>query len=88
MVASSLPGRDTDKSPNGISQGHAYTFLNATEIEVAGRDRKVVQLRNPWGKGEYTGTWSDKDKIWNMVSQEEKERVHYEGVREDGIFFM
>ena len=32
MVASSNAGSDTNQSPNGIFQGHAYTFLNATEI--------------------------------------------------------
>ena len=30
MVASSKPGSDTTTSPMGISQGHAYTFLNDT----------------------------------------------------------
>lgn len=30
MVCCSNPGSDTQKSPRGIVQGHAYTFLNAT----------------------------------------------------------
>ena len=34
MVASSLPGSDTQKSVSGIVQGHAYTFLNATTIKT------------------------------------------------------
>ena len=33
MVASSNPGSDTNQSESGIFQGHAYTLLNATEIE-------------------------------------------------------
>ncbi len=34
MVASSNPGSDTNMSPSGIAQGHAYTFLNATTIKL------------------------------------------------------
>ena len=34
MVCCSNPGNDTDKSPSGIVQGHAYTFLNATSIKI------------------------------------------------------
>ena len=51
MVASSNPGRDTNKSPSGIIQGHAYTFLNATVINFNGGSERIVQMRNPWGKG-------------------------------------
>ena len=51
MVASSQPGSDTTKSFSGVVQGHAYTFLNATNLEFDGDKVRVVQLRNPWGKG-------------------------------------
>lgn len=51
MVASSRPGSDTTKSESGIVQGHAYTFLNATYLNVSGNKERIVQLRNPWGKG-------------------------------------
>ena len=36
MVASSKPGSDSDQSATGIYQGHAYTFLNATLLDVGG----------------------------------------------------
>lgn len=68
MVASSKPGSDTDQSNSGIYQGHAYTFLNATLLEARGQKVKVVQIRNPWGKGEYKGRWSDGDSAWDSVS--------------------
>ncbi len=51
MVASSQPGSDTTKSFSGVVQGHAYTFLNATTINFNGQQIRLVQLRNPWGKG-------------------------------------
>ena len=69
MVASSNPGSDTNKSVSGVVQGHAYTVLNAAIINFQGRQERIVQLRNPWGKGEFTGKWSDADPNWNGVSQ-------------------
>jgi hypothetical protein len=49
---------------------------------------KIVQLRNPWGKGEYKGRWSDFDPGWNFVPPEEKERLGWKDDKKDGIFFM
>ena len=51
MVASSLPGSDTNKSMSGVVQGHAYTVLNAAYLNVQGQQERIMQLRNPWGKG-------------------------------------
>lgn len=51
MVASSNPGSDTNKSVSGVVQGHAYTVLNAVNLNVQGNIVRLIQLRNPWGKG-------------------------------------
>lgn len=88
MVASSMPGSDTNKSVSGVVQGHAYTVLNATYLQVGGRQERIVQLRNPWGKGEFKGKWSDGDSNWNHVEESEKKRVGYNPDVDDGIFFM
>lgn len=88
MVASSNPGSDTNKSVSGVVQGHAYTVLNAVAINFQGREERLVQLRNPWGKGEFTGKWSDVDQNWNYVSAEERQRIGFNPVKDDGIFFM
>ena len=88
MVTSSNPGSDTETSSSGIVQGHAYTFLNATLLDTGDGNERVVQLRNPWGSGEFKGKWSDSDDGWNNISQAEKKRVDYDANRHDGIFFM
>jgi hypothetical protein len=67
MCASSQPGSDTNKSQTGVVQGHAYTFLNATYLNVEGEHVRIVQLRNPWGKGESKAAWSDEDPNWERV---------------------
>ena len=88
MVTSSNPGSDSDKSASGVVQGHAYTLLNATVLNFQGRQIRLVQLRNPWGKGEFTGEWSDDDPRWNSVDPRERQRVGFKKDKNDGIFFM
>jgi hypothetical protein len=39
----------------GLLRGHAYGLEMLAE--VAGR--RLLRLRNPWGRGEWTGPWSD-----------------------------
>jgi hypothetical protein len=51
MVSSSQAGSDTQKSVSGVVQGHAYTFLQAINLNFKGQIVRLVQLRNPWGKG-------------------------------------
>ena len=46
----------------GIIGGHAYTVTGARELQRLGR---LVRLRNPWGRGEWTGTFS---KQWILNS--------------------
>ena len=51
MVTSSQSGADALKSVIGIVQGHAYTLLRVLELKFKNQNRRLVQLRNPWGKG-------------------------------------
>ncbi|KAM7191453.1 hypothetical protein V8F20_009276 [Naviculisporaceae sp. PSN 640] len=44
----------------GIMEGHAYSVMKAVEID----GERLVLLRNPWGKGEWQGPWSDGSKEW------------------------
>ena len=45
---------------------------------------RVIKLRNPWGKGEWKGKWSDNDKRW---TQELREKMNHKS-KNDGIFFI
>ncbi|TMW61463.1 hypothetical protein Poli38472_012654 [Pythium oligandrum] len=44
----------------GILTGHAYSVLRAVEAN----GKRFVQVRNPWGKTEWTGPWSDGSAEW------------------------
>ena len=45
----------------GISEGHAYSIMDAREVN----GQRLLKLRNPWGKKEWTGKWSDGSSEWN-----------------------
>lgn len=44
----------------GIVELHAYSVLKAREVD----DVRLVLLKNPWGKHEWKGAWSDGSKEW------------------------
>ncbi|KAI3342520.1 hypothetical protein F4824DRAFT_446569 [Ustulina deusta] len=44
----------------GIVELHAYSVMRAVEMD----GQRLVLLKNPWGKGEWTGPWSDGSKEW------------------------
>lgn len=61
MCASSHGKSDKNISSSGIVEAHAYSILDALEVDIY----KLVFLWNPWGKQEWQGDWSDKDvKNW------------------------
>lgn len=88
MVCSSNPGSDSDTSQSGVVQGHAYTLLQVVVLNFQGQQHRLVQLRNPWGKGEFKGQWSDSDPNWKYVDPSEKQRIGFLESKDDGIFFI
>jgi hypothetical protein len=66
----------------GILQGHAYSLLEVREVEKC----RLIKIRNPWGRGEWKGDWSDKDVMWEDFPKvaEELKPSH----ANDGTFWM
>lgn len=65
----------------GLAGSHAYSLLGVYELVYENNNyrrlhsyerrkykkiEKLIKLRNPWGKGEWKGKWSDHDKNWNI----------------------
>ena len=55
-------------TPCGILSGHAYSIIDVIEIKVKimndkeeyeEADQRLMRLRNPWGKKEWNGAFSD-----------------------------
>jgi len=51
------PGLAWDK--NGLVVNHAYSIMKAVEIE----GKRLVLVRNPWGRKEWEGPWSEASKV-------------------------
>jgi len=49
------------KQDTGIISGHAYGILDVKQVSTGDR---LVQIRNPWGSGEWKGRWSDNSRVW------------------------
>jgi hypothetical protein len=65
---------------SGIVSQHAYAVLNVYE----GHGQRLVKIRNPWGRKEWTGAWSDGSKEWTA---EWMTRLNHQ-FDDDGIFWM
>ncbi|KAF9038120.1 hypothetical protein BJ165DRAFT_1353090 [Panaeolus papilionaceus] len=50
----------TGAKVQGLTGNHAYSVLRAVECN----GKRFVVVRNPWGKSEWTGRWSDGSKEW------------------------
>jgi len=86
MGCSSVRKGGTDKaedaSSSGILQNHAYGILLVEEFQ----GKKLVRVRNPWGRFEWKGRWSDGSKEWQKHPEIGK---HFNYVdADDGTFFM
>eukprot|EP01067_Filipodium_phascolosomae_P005470 Filipodium_phascolosomae@DN3552_c0_g1_i1.p1 len=66
----------------GVVSGHSYSVLRVT---VAKRIR-FVELRNPWGQGEWQGPWSDNSPLWQQNPAVAKALNFQPG--NDGAFWM
>jgi len=74
---------DTYKS-FGLQKSHAYSLIGCREVNYKGQNVRLVQLRNPWGKDEWKGDWSDSWKGWTPELKKQVELVE----KNDGTFYM
>ncbi|XP_063775917.1 calpain-14-like [Pseudophryne corroboree] len=87
----SLMGCQTNSGPervlqNGLVAGHAYTVTGIRQVTCKSGTENLVRLRNPWGKIEWKGNWSDSSSKWDQLGL--KERLLLRKTREDGEFWM
>ena len=91
---------------NGLYYSHAYSLLDIGEIDFVDPNSKVkvrlLKLRNPWGKGEWEGPYSDKSKerddkteYSKQINKKIEEKFAIKGSHEtfevdfnDGTFFI
>ncbi|XP_053577607.1 calpain-1 catalytic subunit [Bombina bombina] len=80
------PNESEMRTPEGLVKGHAYSVIAAWEVEQNGRRVQLLRLRNPWGKVEWNGRWSDLSPIWSTLDPALQTKLQVRG--EDGEFWM
>ncbi|NXN98410.1 CAN14 protein, partial [Rhinopomastus cyanomelas] len=71
---------------NGLVAGHAYTVTGIRKVTCKYGPENLVRLRNPWGKIEWKGDWSDSSYKWELLSP--KEKILLRKKKDDGEFWM
>lgn len=69
----------------GIVGGHAYTVISAHVLKTNGK--RLLKLRNPWGKTEWSGAYKDSDAFWTSATTAAEDKALIVN-KDDGIFFM
>lgn len=73
----------SDTKVQGLIGNHAYSVLRAVEV----KGKRFVVVRNPWGKSEWTGRWSDGSKEWTQEWLEALPALGHQ-FGDDGRFVM
>ena len=63
-----------------LIKNHTYTVLKVTQCG----DKRFVCLRNPWGRKEWSGDWSNNSPLWTPTL---KEQLEFDNLK-NGTFLM
>lgn len=75
-----------DMKSVGLVDGHAYSLIAAKEIKTLdGTTVRLCLIRNPWGKKEWQGDWSDESPLWDAHCQAQVPNFK---VANDGCFWL
>lgn len=93
-------GLDVLDESTGITSRHVYTVVGAFTLLFQGGEYqlvnqaecpdsvRLVKIRNPYGRNEWTGAWNDSSPEWEYVGQQTQSMIGYTNDPNDGSFFM
>lgn len=79
----------------GLVKGHAYSVTDVRKARLGqglmsffkAEKLFMIKMRNPWGKQEWNGPWSDSSEEWEKVGSSERENMGVT-VKDNGEFWM
>ncbi|KAI1898627.1 hypothetical protein AGOR_G00074330 [Albula goreensis] len=98
IISCSIKAEPTEREmrlPCGLVKGHAYSVTAVRKVRLGHglqaffNKEKIflLRLRNPWGKTEWKGVWSDSSEEWDRVGATERNAIGLT-VKNDGEFWM
>ena len=79
LVCCNTVGQDPEIKKEGLLADHVYAVTSYLEEEV---DTPLIRIRNPGGKREWNGAWSDSSEEFESIPESAKE------AKFDGEFYM
>ncbi|KAK6170022.1 hypothetical protein SNE40_018513 [Patella caerulea] len=92
MVGASIHKHPNEKDPeieltNGLYAGHAYSITAIKKVPLGRYSVSLIRLRNPWGKNEWTGRWSDRSEEIETLPPAVRNELRFKRAN-DGEFWM
>uniref|UniRef100_A0A8D1N7W5 Calpain-12 n=1 Tax=Sus scrofa TaxID=9823 RepID=A0A8D1N7W5_PIG len=84
--ATALSDRGEYRTGDGLVKGHAYSVTGTHKVSLGFTKLRLLRLRNPWGRVEWTGAWSDSCPRWDELPTEWRDALLVR--KEDGEFWM
>nr|XP_028695851.1 calpain-12 isoform X3 [Macaca mulatta] len=84
--ATALSDRGEYRTEEGLVKGHAYSVTGTHKVFLGFTKVRLLRLRNPWGRVEWTGAWSDSCPRWDALPTECRDALLVK--KEDGEFWM
>ncbi|KAK7113571.1 calpain-B-like isoform X2 [Littorina saxatilis] len=72
---------------NGLYMGHAYSITKFQQLKTRQGLVRLLRLRNPWGRREWKGAWSDNSQEMLRLPEQIKEEMRIRN-RDEGEFWI
>uniref|UniRef100_T1JFC5 Calpain catalytic domain-containing protein n=1 Tax=Strigamia maritima TaxID=126957 RepID=T1JFC5_STRMM len=73
---------------NGLLSHHSFAITGLARVRTTVGEVLLVRLHNPWGRGTWNGSWSDRSWEWESLSDRDKELLSVRGRNENEFWLV